>query len=51
LDGGGGGDAFNADQEVEDRVEVLVGGDEFAGLPAQALDLSLEVSDGVLQLK
>jgi len=31
-------------------VEVLVGGDEVEELLAQALDLSLQVSDGVLQL-
>jgi len=50
LDGVGGGDAFNVDQEVEDRVEVLVGGDEVAGLLAQVLDLSLEVGDSRLEI-
>ncbi len=45
LNGTGGGDAGDADQEVEDVLELFVDRDDVADLAAQGLDLGFEVGD------
>ena len=45
LNGTGGGDAGDADQEVEDVLELFVDRDDVADLAAQVLDLGFEVGD------
>ncbi len=50
LDGAGGGDAGDADQEVEDLLQVLIGGDEGEDLLAQVFDVGLQLGDGLVQI-
>ncbi len=45
LNGTGGGDAGDVDQEVEDVLELFVDCDDVADLAAQGLDLGFEVGD------
>ena len=45
LNGTGSGDAGDADQEVEDVLELFVDRDDVADLAAQGLDLGFEVGD------
>ena len=45
LNGTGGGDAGDADQEVEDVLELFVDRDDVADLAAQVLDLGFDVGD------
>ena len=45
LNGTGCGDAGDADQEVEDVLELVVDRDDVADLAAQGLDLGFEVGD------
>ena len=45
LNGTGGGDAGDADQEVEDVLELFVDRDDVADLAAQGLNLGFEIGD------